>query len=122
MQKIFIQGLQIYAYHGVHAHEREQGQPFALDITLWADMSAACTSDNLDDTVNYSRVIDCAAAAFTAHKFNLIERAAKFTSEAILAEFAQVHRLMITVHKPQAPVRQAVKDIAFTLELSRPTT
>jgi len=119
MQRIFVDGLQIYAYHGVHAHEREQGQQFALDIGLWADISAACDSDDLDDTVNYSRVIDCAAAAFTAHKFNLIERAAKFTGDAIMAEFPQVQRLTIVVHKPQAPVRQTVKDIVFELELER---
>ncbi|MCL2445677.1 MAG: dihydroneopterin aldolase [Oscillospiraceae bacterium] len=119
MQKIFIEGLQIYAHHGVHVHEREQGQQFALDIILWADMSAACDSDDLADTVNYSRVIDCAAAAFTTHKFNLIERAAKFTGEAIFAEFTQLQRLSIAVHKPHAPVRHAVKDISFTLEWSR---
>jgi len=119
MQRIFIDGLQLYAYHGVHANEREQGQQFLLDIGIWADMSAACDSDNLDDTVNYSRVIDCAAAAFVAHKFDLIERAAKFTGEAILAEFAQIQHLTITVHKPQAPVRQTVKDIVFELDLEK---
>ncbi|MCL2195848.1 MAG: dihydroneopterin aldolase [Oscillospiraceae bacterium] len=119
MQHIAIKGLDLYAYHGVHAHEREQGQPFVLDITLWANMSAACTSDDLADTVNYSRVIDCAAAAFCAEKHQLIERAASVTGDAILAEFAPIQRLEITVHKPQAPVRQSVKDIAFTLKLAR---
>jgi len=119
MQHIAIEGLALYAYHGVHAHEREQGQQFYLDINLWADISAACSSDDLADTVNYSRVVDCAAAAFTANKYNLIERAAKVVGDAIMAQFMQIQRLTVTVHKPQAPVRQTVKNITFTLELEK---
>jgi dihydroneopterin aldolase len=119
MQQIAVKGLALYAYHGVHVHEREQGQQFYLDITLWADVLAACQNDDLDDTVNYSRVIDCAAAAFIADKHNLIERAANVVGDAIMAQFSQIQRLTIVVHKPQAPVRQTVKNITFTLELER---
>lgn len=122
MQQIAIKGLELYAYHGVHEHEREQGQPFVLDITLWANMLAACASDNLEDTVNYSRVIDCVATAFTAQTHQLIERAAHATGAAVMAQFKPIERLSITVHKPHAPVRQTVKDIAFTLEISRSST
>ena len=34
MDRIHINGLEIYAYHGVFPEEKEKGQPFVLDITL----------------------------------------------------------------------------------------
>jgi len=117
--RIEIAGLKLFAYHGVHEFERRQGQEFLLDITLWANMQAACRSDNLDDTVNYSRVIDCAAAAFCAEHYNLIERAAQVVADAIMQDFPPITRLNIRIHKPSAPVKQPVADIIFELEQVR---
>ena len=34
MDKVFIKGLEIFAYHGVNPEEKRDGQPFVLDITL----------------------------------------------------------------------------------------
>ena len=34
MDKIFINGLQLFAYHGVNPEEKEDGQMFSLDITV----------------------------------------------------------------------------------------
>lgn len=56
MDKIVIKGLRIFAYHGVNPEEKEKGQPFVLDITLYKDLSLPGATDDLNDTVNYSRV------------------------------------------------------------------
>jgi len=119
--KIKIKGLKLFAYHGVREHEKQNGQVFLLDIKIWADVSAACQSDDLNDTVNYSAVADCAAAAFCAERHDLIERAANVTADAILKQFPLVQRLNICVHKPDAPLRHAVADITFELEKERNT-
>ena len=55
MDKIYIRGLRVYAYHGVKETEKEKGQPFELDITLEADLRRPGATDDLNDTVNYSR-------------------------------------------------------------------
>ena len=52
MDKIYIRGLRVFAYHGVNIEEKEKGQPFVLDVTLEVDLSRAGQSDNLSDTVN----------------------------------------------------------------------
>ena len=54
LDQIQIRGLRVYAYHGVKESEKEKGQPFELDITLWTDIRRAGATDRLEDTINYS--------------------------------------------------------------------
>jgi len=119
MERILIKGLELFAHHGVHDSEREHGQVFLLDLYISANVRAACESDDLNDTVNYSRVIDCAAAAFCAGSHQLIERAAWVTADAIMHQFSAIEHLQLCVHKPDAPVKQIVSDIIFEIERNR---
>jgi dihydroneopterin aldolase len=115
MERIYITGLELRAFHGVNRDEREHGQIFLLDLTLEADLSAACRGDGLDDTVNYAKVIKTAAAACTRESCNLIERAAEVTAQAILGEFPKVEAVTVRVHKPDAPIKLTVSDIIIEL-------
>ena len=90
MDKIQIKGLEIFAYHGVNPEEKENGQPFLLDITLWADLSRARRSDDLNDTVNYAAVRKTVQRVFTAEKYDLIERAAQAVCDYVAVEVAEV--------------------------------
>ncbi|HZK19007.1 MAG TPA: dihydroneopterin aldolase, partial [Clostridia bacterium] len=51
--RIFLQGLQFFGYHGVLPEERELGQRFTVDLEMAMDLAEAGRTDNLDDTVNY---------------------------------------------------------------------
>ena len=115
MERICITGLELHAFHGVNRAEREHGQIFLLDLVLEADLSKACRSDSLDDTVNYARVIKTAAAAFTRAPCNLIERAAEVTAQAVLGEFPAVGAVTVRVRKPDAPIKLTVGDIVIEL-------
>ena len=102
MDKVFIKGLEIFAYHGVNPEEKRDGQPFVLDITLATD---------LGDTVNYAGVRKTVQRAFTEAKYDLIERAAQVVCEAVLGDFPQVEAVTLRLKKPQAPMN-AVFDYA----------
>ena len=119
MERISITGLELFAFHGVNCEERERGQVFLLDMLLEADLTRACESDDLNDTVNYARVIKTAAAAFTREACNLIERAAEVTARAVLAGFPAVEAITLRVHKPDAPVKLTVGDIAIEIHRRR---
>ncbi len=101
---IIIKGLKIYAHHGVLAEEKSKGQYFYLDITLNADLSLPCLSDNVEHTVNYDEVCRIAQQVMTENTYDLIERAAQAVCDAILNRFAQVSEVEITLKKPDAPV------------------
>ena len=104
MDKIKVQGLKLYAYHGVNPEEKREGQPFVFDIDLSVNMTKACHSDNVEDTVSYAKVVKTVKRVFTAEKYDLIERAAQVVADAILDEYPAVHRVDVELKKPEAPV------------------
>jgi dihydroneopterin aldolase len=102
---IIIKNLKIYAHHGVLPEEKQQGQIFYLDITLFADLSEPCYSDDVEDTVNYDEVCNCANRIMTQNNYDLIERAAQAVCDGILGEFPRVEQIELTLKKPDAPVK-----------------
>lgn len=103
MDKIYIKGLRVWAYHGVNPSEQEKGQPFELDITIGYDLSAAGCSDDLSQTINYSKAAKRAIAVMLEEKNALIERAATRVADALLAEFP-ADEVTVLLKKPRAPV------------------
>ena len=119
MDKIVIKGLRIFAYHGVNPEEKEKGQPFVLDITLYKDLSRPGATDDLNDTVNYSRVAKTATRVMLAQKDDLIERAASRVAEAVLAEFP-VREVTVRLKKPRAPIAGDFEYVAVEITRRAP--
>lgn len=119
MGKIIVKGLKVYAYHGVNAQEKEEGQIFVLDIEALADLRVACMTDRLDDTVSYAKVIKFVCAVMTAEKNNLIEHAAQRVAEGLLNEFPALEGVKVTLKKPYAPVEADFEYAAVEIELKR---
>lgn len=105
MDKILIRELKIYAYHGVHPEEKEQGQSFIFDIDAYTDISSPCRTDKLDDTVSYSAIIYKVSEIFTSQKDDLIERAAQRVADGLFESFDKIQALRIRLRKPQAPIK-----------------
>ena len=119
MDVIKIDGLKIFAYHGVNPEEKETGQNFVFDIDIYVNMTTACFSDNVDDTVNYAHVIKTVTRAFTAQKFNLIERAAQVVADAVLEEYPEVFKVNLTLKKPEAPMKADFNFVAVNIVRER---
>ena len=117
---IFIHGISLHAYHGVMAYEAKVGQTFTIDLELDIDLSAAARSDKVMDTVSYDKVVDCAAQAFCAQRFRLIEAAAGRVADALLAAFPRLRKVKVTIHKPHAPIAATFSDVGVALERTRP--
>jgi dihydroneopterin aldolase len=119
--RVFIHGLSLHAYHGVMAHEAKVGQTFTLDLELAIDLTAAARSDKVVDTVSYDKVVDCVSEAFCAQRFRLIEAAAGRVADAVLTAFPRVTSVMVTIHKPHAPIAATFNDVGVTLLRTRQT-
>lgn len=104
MEKIIIKGLKIFAYHGVNPEETENGQEFELDITMFADLSTARKTDNLEDTVNYATARKVINAAMCDRPYKLIERAADEVAERLVKEFPVIKKVDVLLKKPNAPM------------------
>ena len=116
---VFVTGLLIHAHHGVMEHESEVGQRFILDLELSMDLADAARSDKLADTVSYVAIVETASRAFTAASYKLVEAAAGAVADTILASFARITSVRVTVHKPHAPIAAIFADVGVTLVRSR---
>jgi dihydroneopterin aldolase len=119
MDKIIIENLHIFAYHGVNEEEKINGQNFYLDIKCSLDLSDACLTDNLDDTVSYAKIIKTVKRVFPAQKDDLIERAARRTADAILDEFDKIKKVKIKLKKPEAPINADFDYVAVQITVER---
>jgi dihydroneopterin aldolase len=104
MEEIIIKGLKIFAYHGVNPEETENGQEFELDITMFADLSVARKSDDLEDTINYAKARKIINAAMCDKPYKLIERVADEVAERLIDNFDSLKRVEVLLKKPNAPM------------------
>ena len=116
---VFVSGLLIHAHHGVMEHEAKVGQRFVLDLELALDLKSAARSDKLADTVSYAAIVETASHAFTAQSHRLVEAAAGAVADALLAAFAVVSSVRVTVRKPHAPIAAIFADVGVTLMRAR---
>lgn len=116
---VSICGLELFAYHGVNQEEKENGQRFVLDIHMTTDVSEAAATDDLTKTVNYAAALKLARSTFLADKYDLIETAASRVAEALLATFARIASIAVTVKKPDAPMKATFDYVAVTVRRER---
>ena len=116
--RIELRGLTIRGNHGVFDHERQDGQDFIVDVTVWIDLAAAAASDDLADTYDYGVLAQRAAAIIGGEARNLIETVAAEIAEDVMLD-ERVHAVEVVVHKPQAPIPLNFADVAVVARRSR---
>lgn len=106
--RIFLEGLVFYAYHGVHLEEKKLGQRFIVDITMTRDLRAAGTTDDLTQTTSYSDVYRQARTIVESGPYDLIETVAEQIAAAVLTAHAEVEDVRVTVRKPEVPIKGSI--------------
>ena len=102
--RIILEGMQFYGYHGVNPEERTLGQRYVVDLIADLDLRLAGATDRLEDTVSYSHIYRTVRAVMEGEPRNLLESAAQAIADRVLAEFP-VEAVSVTVKKPNPPVR-----------------
>jgi dihydroneopterin aldolase len=119
--ELTVTGIEGYGYHGVFDHEKREGQPFVVDLTLGLDTRAAAASDDLRDTVDYGSLVAAVKAAVEADPVDLIETLAQRLADVCLRD-VRVEWARITVHKPDAPIEASFGDVTLTITRERPSS
>ena len=100
MDKIIVHGAKFEVNLGVTEEERKKKQQIGIDITLFFDINAAASTDDIEKTINYSLV--CKHIATVLNKeYRLIETIAGSIAAEILDSFP-VTKVEICVKKPSA--------------------
>lgn len=113
--RIILEGMEFYAYHGAMPEENRLGQRFVVDLILTLDLEQAGTSDALEDTVNYAAVYDRVKTIIEGEPVKLLETLARRIVGMVIEEFELVCSAEVCLHKPGAPIHGVFKDVSITM-------
>jgi dihydroneopterin aldolase len=120
LDRLTISGIEGFGHHGVLQTERRDGQLFLADLVLEVDTRKAARSDDLQDTVDYGSLVARVVKAIESDPVDLIETLAERIADTCL-EDDRVRSVVVTVHKPHAPVDASVGDVALTITRTAPS-
>lgn len=101
LDKIHIKELRARCIVGINDWERVKRQDVVIDITLFADLSEACRTDNIDDTVDYKELKNRIVEFIEGSQFFLVERLTGAIAQLCL-EDARVEKVTVALDKPGA--------------------
>lgn len=115
MDEIRIRELKIRSFHGVYEDEKEKGQNFYVNATLYTDTRRAGTRDELEESTDYTRVCSLIKESFVKESYDLIEAVAENIARDILLNFPLIRAVDIEVRKPEAPVPMEFESISVRI-------
>ena len=105
--RILLEGLSFYAYHGVRSEEKTLGQKFVVDLALELDLAPAGRSDDLSLTLDYSEVYRLVRDQVESASRDTIEAVAEQIATALLQSDERLEAVQVRLKKPEAPIAGA---------------
>ena len=102
--RIIMEGMQFYGFHGVNVEERSLGQSYVVDLAVEIDLGVSGRSDRLEDTVSYTYLYRSVQKVLEGESKNLLEATAEAVAGRILEEFP-VDAVQVRVKKPRPPIK-----------------
>lgn len=122
LHKIKLTGLRVFAHHGVFDFERQNGQDFYVDATVWIEGNKAAFNDDLNATVHYGDLAKAIVDNVRTVPVDLLETLAQRLLDLLLnwgGPASPVVKAKITVHKPNAPITYEFADVSVTVKAKR---
>ena len=116
-QKVALEGIRFFAYHGYYPVEQKVGNEFIVDVEIIMHVLENL-NDELSDTVNYERLFEITAAEMKTPK-KLLETVAHRILKTIVAEFPQLDTAKVSIRKLNLPVKGEVKNSLVELTYSK---
>ncbi|GAE37298.1 dihydroneopterin aldolase [Halalkalibacter akibai] len=119
MDKIFLNELAFYGYHGVYGEEQKLGQRFIVDLVLFVDLTQAGKTDDLNQTINYGEVYQQVKQIVEGPPFKLVEAVAEKIADELLKTFPLLESCTVKVIKPDPPIVGHYKSVAVEITRAR---
>lgn len=117
--RILVQRIAVFAYHGLLAEEARIGQRFYISLDCRLDLAPAGRSDDVARTVSYADLTEIVTRIATGQRFALIEALAEAIAAEILASHTALDSVRVRVDKPSAPVPAVIDGVAIEIHRSR---
>jgi len=116
--RILIKGLQCSVRVGVKKEEQEVKRNCELDVAIYFDLSDAALSDDLDQTVNYSKVIDIIQDLSKTVQYKLLESFAYRIFEEVFRS-TNARKIHLRVKKMNPPIEARFQYVGVDLVRQR---
>ncbi len=99
--KLVLQNMTFYGYHGAFAAEKEVGQKFAVDLEVHTDIQNL--GDDTELAFNYVDAYTMVKEIVEEREFSLVETLAETIATQIVSMY-DVKEVVVRVRKMQVPV------------------
>ncbi len=105
--RLFLSGIRAEGRHGARPGEKDEPQPFVVDLDLEVEVG----DDAIQGTADYRGITDAVRTIVQTGSFDLIETMAAAIAGEILG-MVRVTRVTAVVHKPNAAGRLGIDGVA----------
>ena len=119
MDKITLSKMEFEGHTGCFDFEKKDGQKFVVSLDLFVDRIRGCYTDELSDTVDYSKIYEVTKEIVTGDDGNLIEHLAQKIADAVLEADKRILKVCVKVSKPEAPVKGIFETMEVMIERNR---
>lgn len=99
---VALEGIRFFAHHGVHEHEKKDGNTFEVDVYMYTDRISGL-DDEVEHTVDYEHAWDEVKAVMETN-VNLLETIVEEIGKRILSRIEAVDRVKVRVSKLNPPL------------------
>ncbi|MFO0356604.1 MAG: dihydroneopterin aldolase [Sphingobacteriaceae bacterium] len=115
INRINIEGIKLYAYHGCLDEEAKIGANYIVDVYITTNFTSAAISDNLNETIDYCAIYEISKKQM-AVRSKLIEQVCKRIFDNITDDFKTISSLKVKVTKLLPPMNGNVEQVSVEME------
>ena len=119
IDKIYVNGMEFYGYHGVFKEENKLGQRFRVDLMVELNLKQAGETDDLEHTVNYAELYNYCKKIVEGKPYKLVEAVAEQIAKEIITNFDSVQYCTVKMIKPDPPIPGHYKEVAVEIRRGR---
>jgi dihydroneopterin aldolase len=99
MDIIFIENFTGNTVIGIDHGELHDPQPVRMDLAIGVPVNRACTTDRIEDTINYASVRSALHRLLATHRVQLLEALAEAVARLLIRDFG-AHWVRVALAKP----------------------
>lgn len=115
---IFVNDIQLHAYHGVMPQEQLTGNDYLVSVSAQYPIDKAITTDDVQHTLNYAMVYDIVKEEMGISS-KLVEHVAGRIAQHLMKQFANISAVQVRITKLNPPMGAQCAGAGVEVEMTR---
>ena len=114
MNKIIVEGISIYSYHGCLEEEAKIGSNYTVDVIIETDFTDAAKADDLSKTIDYVIIFNIVKVQM-AIRSKLIESVGQRIIDELKKRFGALKKVEVKISKLNPPMNANVEKVSIVI-------